>query len=140
MAWTVDTCVLVDIIEDDPEFGTHSARCIAKHLRDGLVLSPVSFVELGPTFNGNILELRKFLNGCGIQYNVPFDTRDAEIGHKIWNDCIVAKRKKIEAKRPVADVLIGAFAMKTQGLITRNPKDFRKKFPNLEVINPKPPE
>ncbi len=138
MAWTVDTCVLVDIVENDPKFGIHSARCLADRLNEGLILCPVSFVELGPTFNGNFLELRKFLNACGIPYNIPFDARDAELGHQIWHEWTVAKRKGIVPKRPVADILIGAFAVKTGGIITRNPKDFRKRFPNLRITDPTP--
>lgn len=138
MAWTVDTCVLVDIIENDPAFGYASAKCLKKHLRDGLVICPVSFVELGPTFQGNTLELRTFLNRCGIQYTLPFTLSDAETGHTAWHKLIAAKRKLAGPRRPVADILIGAFAVQTGGLITRNTKDFRNHFPNLRIIDPSP--
>jgi len=39
-------------------------------------------------------------------------------------------------KRPVADVLIGGFALRFDGLITRNTDDFRKLFPALRLIRP----
>jgi hypothetical protein len=39
-------------------------------------------------------------------------------------------------KRPVADVLIAAFAARFQGIITRNASDFRNILPNLVVIEP----
>jgi predicted nucleic acid-binding protein len=138
MPWTVDTCVLVDIIENDPVFGLPSATCLKKNLRDGLCICPVSFVELGPTFAGNTFELRMFLNRCGIAYTMPLDLGAAEIGHKAWHKAIAAKRKHAAPKRPVADILIGAFAMQTRGIITRNPKDFRNHFPDLKIIDPTP--
>ena len=39
-------------------------------------------------------------------------------------------------KRPIADVLIGAFAMRKGGLITRNEADFRSLYPGLTIFNP----
>jgi predicted nucleic acid-binding protein len=38
----------------------------------------------------------------------------------------------------VADVLIGAFAIRHDGLITRNDADFRALYPTLPIINPAP--
>jgi predicted nucleic acid-binding protein len=42
------------------------------------------------------------------------------------------------ARRPLADVLIGAFASRYQGLITRNTDDFASIFPDLKVGVPAP--
>jgi len=36
MAWVVDTCVLIDVLEDDPEFGLVSAEALDAHLDEGL--------------------------------------------------------------------------------------------------------
>jgi predicted nucleic acid-binding protein len=36
----------------------------------------------------------------------------------------------------VADLLIGAFACRHQGLITRNPTDFRRWFSKLKLRQP----
>ena len=33
-------------------------------------------------------------------------------------------------------MLIGAYASNRRGLITRNPADFRRNFPNLEILEP----
>ncbi len=46
------------------------------------------------------------------------------------------KRVGEASKRPVADVLIGAYALSKGGLITRNEDDFRALFPNLLIYNP----
>ena len=39
-------------------------------------------------------------------------------------------------KRPIADVMIGAYALKHDGLITRNEDDFRSLYPTLKIFNP----
>ena len=36
----------------------------------------------------------------------------------------------------VFDLLIGAYAANRRGLITRNPDDFRKNFPDLTILQP----
>ena len=46
------------------------------------------------------------------------------------------KRAGRAKKRPIADVLIGAYAMQKGGLITRNEDDFHALFPNLTIFNP----
>lgn len=56
--------------------------------------------------------------------------------HKAWFEYVTRKRSGEVGKRPVADVLIGAYAMQKGGLISRNEKDFRSLFPALEIFNP----
>ena len=46
------------------------------------------------------------------------------------------KRSGSVRKRPIADVLIGAYAMQKGGLITRNEADFKTLYPNLTIFNP----
>ena len=50
MTWVVDTCVVLDVLEGDPEFGLASARLIDKLAGEGLSLCPVSYIELAPAF------------------------------------------------------------------------------------------
>ena len=45
-------------------------------------------------------------------------------------------RRRGIAKRPIADVMIGAYAMRKGGLITRNESDFRSLYPELTIFNP----
>ena len=46
MSWVVDTCVLLDIFENDEEFAIASADALDAHANDGLCIAPVTFVEL----------------------------------------------------------------------------------------------
>ena len=46
------------------------------------------------------------------------------------------KRAGEVKKRPIADVMIGAYALEKGGLITRNEEDFRSLYPTLRILNP----
>jgi len=136
MSWVVDTCVLIDILEEDPDFGRGSAACLRDHLSEGLLISPVSMIELSPAFEGNMAAQKEFLNLCGVDYEDDFVFKDVVHGHKAWRHYIRKKRLQHVAKRPIADIMIGAFALRFEGLITRNAKDFRPWFPELNLVEP----
>lgn len=124
MAWVVDTSVLIDIYLPDQAFGEGSAKCLAAHLADGLVISPVTYVELAPAFNGDAPLQEQFLEENGVEWFEPWTQADTEGAHSLWADRVRKKRAGHGSKRPVADVLIEAFAKRFQGLITRNPDHF----------------
>lgn len=134
--WVVDTCVVLDVFEDDPQFGRASAKLLEKLLPDGLALSPVSMVELAAAFDGDLTEQKRFLDQAGISPTEPWTTADTEAAHAAWNAYVRARRADKIPKRPVADLLIGGFAANRQGLITRNPDDFRRWFPRLAIREP----
>jgi len=136
MAWVVDTCLLLDIGLDDPEFAEGSENLVLKMSSSGVVISPVTFVELAPAFGGNMDALKNFLVGLGIDFEEIWDVSDTENAAAAWAEHILKRRSGGGLKRPVADVLIGSFALRFEGLITRNAKDFQKLFPNLRVVEP----
>jgi predicted nucleic acid-binding protein len=136
MAWVVDTAVLLDVFEGDPRFGLASARCLSRHLDDGLLISPVSYVEFSPACNGNERIQQEFLLQAGVHWNEPWLWHDTVKAHELWHTHIAKKRRESHAKRPVADVLIGAFSHRFQGLITRNAGDFRSLCPSLKLVIP----
>ncbi len=133
MAWVVDTCMLIDVLEDDPAFGESSAILLDAHSRDGLVVSPVSYAELAPAFNGSQALQEEYLDGMGVSYREGWSWQDTLRAHASWHAYVQLRRAGQVAKRPLADVLIGSFALRFQGLLTRNPKDFRSTFPSLEL-------
>jgi predicted nucleic acid-binding protein len=53
-----------------------------------------------------------------------------------WHRHIRQRRAGQSPRRPVADVLIGAFACRFRGLLTRNPRDFAAAFPDLRLVAP----
>lgn len=132
----VDTCVLIDIADDDPSFGHFSARCLAHHIDDDLVISPVSYVELAPLFDGAARKLDEFLGGVGVRHDELFELPDRAVAFAAWARHISAKQAGKVSKRPVADVLIGALATRAGGIITRNRADFIALYPGLRIVDP----
>jgi predicted nucleic acid-binding protein len=132
----VDTCVLIDIADDDPDFGRPSALCLARHLDEGLVISPVSYVELAPVFDGSTRKLDEFLDGLGADHHQLFELSDRATAFSAWAHHISTKRAGRAPRRPVADALIGALAVRTGGLITRNGADFTSLYPDLRIVDP----
>jgi hypothetical protein len=134
--WVVDTCVVLDVFENDPQFGKGSAALLEKLLPHGLAVAPVTMVELSAAFEGDIAEQKRFLEGAGISHTEAWTPADIDASHKAWNAYVISRRKDKTPKRPIADLLIGGFATNRQGLVTRNPSDFRRWFPNLVIREP----
>lgn len=134
--WVVDTCIVLDVFEDDPTFGMPSAKLLERLLADGLCVSPVTMVELSAAFSGDLLEQKRFLGEAGISYGEHWTTADTEASHHAWNTYVQSRRAGKIPKRPVADLLIGGFALNRGGLVTRNPADFKRWFPKLPIREP----
>jgi predicted nucleic acid-binding protein len=132
----VDTCILIDIADDDPEFAERSVECVASRLEDGLVISPVSYVELAPVFDGSRRLLDQFLAGLAIDPSAVLDHRDRDIAFAAWARHISERRSGRVPRRPVADALIGATAMRHDGVITRNGGDFLALYPKIRIVDP----
>lgn len=133
MAWVVDTCVLLDVLEEDPEFGSSSAAALEARLAEGLVVSPVTYAELAPAFEGDRRLQDEFLAGVGIELPAQWEWRDTLVAHAAWGRFVRLKRRGVTPRRPLADILIGAYAERRVGLITRNASDFEPVFPDLEI-------
>ncbi len=136
MAWVVDTCVLLDVLEDDPQFGRSSALALDALATDGLVVCPITYAELAPAFDGDAGLQDEFFAGIGADHRQDWTWEDTLRAHQAWNGFVQRKRSGLLPKRPLADVLIGAFASRHQGLITRNPRDFEPMFPDLPLQVP----
>jgi predicted nucleic acid-binding protein len=124
MAWVVDTSILLDVHLADHAFGRSSARCLARHLSHGLVICPVTYVELSPAFDADEELEQAFLHQAGVNWLEPWTWQDTKTSHRLWAEHIERKRTKHAAKRPIADILIESFSQRFEGLITRDPKHF----------------
>ena len=136
MSMVVDTCVILDVLEHDPVFGIASAEAIERYADGGLIVSPLTYVELAPAFLGDEARERKFLFEIGVDLPPGVGEDDLSIAIAAWNGHVQRKRSGKAARRPVADVMIGALAQASDGLITRNASDFRALFPSLNIITP----
>jgi len=136
VSMVVDTCVILDVLEQDPTYGIASAEVLEKYAEGGLIISPLTYVELSPAFLGDETRERDFLFEIGIDLPPAFNEDDLSLAHAAWNNHIQRKRSGKTARRPVADVMIGALAQANDGLITRNVSDFRALFPKLNIVTP----
>ncbi|MBE0540561.1 MAG: type II toxin-antitoxin system VapC family toxin [Verrucomicrobia bacterium] len=136
MAWVVDTCLLIDVAEADPAFGVASARLLDSKRANGLAICPATYVELAPVFNGDQTAQNEFLFNLGVTWPEAWQHGDTEEAHRGWHCYVATRRTARIPKRPLADVLIGAFASRFDGLLTRNEGDFRAVFPSLIIATP----
>ena len=136
MTWVVDTCVVIDLVERDGEFGEVSAAALASKIDDSFVIAPITYVELGPVFDGDRERQDAFLKESWIDFDSVGNKEAVVAAHKAWYEHALRKRKGEATKRPIADVMIGAYALQKGGLITRNEDDFRSLYPTLNIYNP----
>ncbi len=136
MTWVVDTSVLIDVLEDDAEFGAASARTLEALAVDGLAICPITYAELAPAFEGSRALQEEFLAGVGVSFSEDWTRQDTLTAFEAWHAHVQRRRGGQGPKRPIADILIGAFARRYQGLVTRNEDHFRPGFPELELRNP----
>ena len=136
MAWVVDTCVLLDVRMDDPNFGRASAACLEAHSPDGLIVAPISFVEMAPAFRGDEALQSDWSTSLNIGFVEPWTDADTREAHRLWNDFTERRRQGLGDKSQIADELIVALALRYQGLITRNTSDFRSICPELTLVEP----
>ena len=136
MAWVVDSCVLLDVALGESAWSLPSARLLDRFVADGLVACPVSMVEIAPYFDGDVDKERVFLDQIDIRHDRDWLPEDTEKAAEAWARQVYLKREKKVGKRPVADILIGAFAMRAGGLLTRNASHFKTVFPGLRIEAP----
>ena len=136
MIWVVDTCVVIDLVECDGEFGAVSAAALASKIDDSFVIAPITYVELGPVFDGERERQDAFLKKSWIDFDFAGNKEAVFAAHKAWYEHVLRKRKGETLKHPIADVMIGAYALQKGGLITRNEDDFRSLYPMLNIYNP----
>jgi len=134
MTWVVDTCILIDILKADLVFSIASSRAIQSKMDDVLLVAPIAYVELAPAFKGDVVAQDGFLDALWIGHDFGGDRSAVLAAHKSWYEHVLRKRAGLTAKRPIADVMIGAYALSKGGLITRNEADFRALYPSLVIF------
>lgn len=136
MAWVVDTCVLLDVSMNGTPRCDSAIECLRKRADDGLCVCPVSVVELGPRFQGEYSAVVTFLASVHTSFTEDWTHGDTVRAFELWHDFQQRRKAGLIEKRPIADVLIAAFASRFQGLITSNPADFQKIMPSLRLVEP----
>jgi hypothetical protein len=86
--------------------------------------------------DGDDVAAGAFLKSSHIGTTEFWTPADTLLAHRLWHQFQQRRRQLQVVKRPVADVLIAAFAERFQGIITRNASDFRNILPTLRIVEP----
>jgi predicted nucleic acid-binding protein len=129
----VDTNVLVDVLENDPDWGPWSVQQLRAQSRvHRLVINPVIYAELSLAFT-SFEALDQAVEG--LQLALEETPRSALF---LAGKAFVRYRREGGAKTNVlADFFIGAHAaVSGYPLLTRDPRRYRTYFPGVTLIAP----
>lgn len=127
----VDTNVLIDVLQDDEVWGDWSVEALAS-LDAPTSISPLVYSELASRFSSRV-ELDRELATLRVlvvepSRSVLFTAGRAHAAYRARG----GRRERV-----LADFLIGAQASESGGaLLTRDPRRYRKDFPDLRLIAP----
>jgi predicted nucleic acid-binding protein len=129
----VDSNVLLDVLEDDPNWGEWSAARLAEMAdRHTLVINPIIYAEVSIGF-ARIEQLEALLSPSVFsRRQIPWEA--AFLAGK----CFVNYRRRGGVRSsPLPDFFIGAHAaVAGLRLLTRDASRYRTYFPTLELIAP----
>lgn len=129
----VDSCVLIDIIGEDPKWGEWSAQALAGAADEGLiVINPIVYAELA----SGVATIEQLENALP-----PEDYRREplpyEAGFLAGRAYVSYRRRGGEKRSPLPDFYIGAHAaVKKYRLLTRDATRYRTYFPTVRLIAP----
>lgn len=138
MRTAVDTSVVLDVLGGDPKFGAASREALRRaYDTGGLVASDVVWAEVrahfaaDDVFSGALAEL-------GVQF-VPTSAEAAALAGQLWQKHRAGQRRAgVGTARVVADLLVGAHALKhADVLLTRDRGFYRAYFRGLRILEPK---
>lgn len=129
----VDSCVLLDLTTEDPEWYDWSGAALADAADEGpIVINPLVYAEVSTDF-ATIEELDEALPPTEYRREpLPF-----EAGFLAGKAFVEYRRRGGTKRSPLADFYIGAHAaIKNYRLLTRDVSRYRSYFPRLRLLAP----
>jgi len=129
----VDSCILLDLFTDDPNWADWSENILEKYSRTNtLYINSIIYTEISIGFS-NIEDVEKAISELGLKVlEIP---REALfLTGKVF---LKYRRNKGTKTSPLPDFFIGAHATVSQfELITRDSGKYKTYYPRLKLINP----
>ncbi|MDD5058823.1 MAG: type II toxin-antitoxin system VapC family toxin [Sideroxydans sp.] len=129
----VDTNVLIDVLEDDPEWADWSiAQLCAQSQVHPLAINPIIYAELSLTFS-KVEALDKTITNLGLSV-LEIPRPALFLAGKAFAQY---KRQGGKANNVPADFFIGAHAaVQGYALLTRDARRYQNYFPSVKLITP----
>jgi len=129
----VDSCVLLDIFEDDPRWFEWSVsqleQCARTH---ALLINSIIYSEISIGFE-RIEELERQIQALGLKLQAQ-PKESLFLAGKAFVDY---RRRGGQRRSPLPDFFIGAHAaVAGWPLVTRDPRRFSTYFPSVKLIHP----
>ena len=134
MITAVDTNIIIDILEPDPEFGPASRAALKSCFQDGSVIAcEVVWAEVATAYGNKIAKAVDVMSRIGIEYSAM--TLEATLeAAKRWS---IFRKKNKARDRIVADFLVGGHAIElSDRLLTRDRGFYRDYFKPLKIKTP----
>jgi len=134
MITSVDTNILIDVLEPDPSHGPASKEALKRCLREGAVFAcDVVWAEVAVAFSHAGEALVEALKEMGIEFS-PMSMEASLEAARCWQAYL---EKGGTRKRIAPDFLIGGHALvQCDRLLTRDKGFYRKYFKHLKVASP----
>lgn len=129
----IDSCVLLDLFEDDPVWGDWSENILEQYSRTNtLYINPVIYTEVSVGFQ-RIEEMEAAIAECGLHL-IEIPREALFLAGKVF---LQYRRNKGAKSTPLPDFFIGAQAAVSElKLITRDVARYRTYFPTVELEFP----
>lgn len=133
MTTAVDTCVLLDMLLDEPGWGDRARDALRRAFAKGrLIVGEVVYAELMPQFR-DAAELGSVLEQLGVAF-VPSSAAAAAAAGAAWGDY---RRRGGPRERLIADFLVGAHALANADvLLTRDTAFYKRSLEGLTLVEP----
>lgn len=131
----VDTNILIDVWQNDPDWGDWSAERLIDTVSNGDgEINAIVLAEISRDF-ATLPDAEAALSALGLTL-VPLDSDTAHLAGQRFA-AFRRERERGCGSRVLADFLIGAHAATREvPLLTRDPTAFRRYFPELTLITP----
>lgn len=129
----VDSCVLLDLFTDDPNWAEWSEATLEKYsLTNSLFINSIVYTELSMGFE-KVEELESALDMLNLKV-LEMPREALFLTGKVY---LQYRKNKGTKTSPLPDFFIGAHASVSQlDLITRDLNRYRTYFPNINLIHP----